>query len=1083
MSSTSGYPSTVILEANRRASEEFKSGNFTNPSLFTNKVNDGFRVNTGDIISVHSAYISELGAEGSEIEIKGIALNASKSVDITTTTHQSNTSFTSDIFRADQQLINGNLLNSLVTASHTINFRDDSINMVVSPYKNVNGEFYTTLPWNYAVLSDRTVVQDADAWTTPQPSIEPTPNGTGRFGSTFTGNTTLIPHAKTWNRTDKRKFYPGSGLGSSASATVSVRNDNSRYAIFQNKDVIHTYGLAADDVATSITDALKGIKWGEDEQGNSISISNTSYVLGDRQDRPVHGIFREICLHPYTRVRTLLSASANLGYNSPTDVASKITEDLLRTVDIKKKILINTNVSAANGSLVTKETVISTSAENQVNKLYKCAGPWSFSSNNASRYHNWDSGGASYNDRILEYIAAYETIGVKRPDLFEYGREIMPSQGYVLQSAYERDSSTKLLQTSIPWTSENLKNLSDLITMEQRYPELLDSDNLNGEDFPDLRGSSTSNFSIDDNLWFLHLNMSASNCSTLGYDLGDTRASYWSGSFAGQANQGTLQPSASMSTAPIFLSFNPETREKDENQVSGFNFDSAVYGFAVKHTTPDFEDFISVKVFGVYKTTDTSRFWQSPDPVQLDNIPKLTRIGWDYHFTAYGCPCIILYNGMNGEKGTGYERQGLALGSQTEEVPSTKLEFITLGDKIPEIYLGSPNITLSFSEDVDRFEWRNFHTSEVIGNLYNAGYKAENLQTAKNASAEVVFTNPDATPIPANPNADTRVYKINKQLLKNNWTPLMSSYVNENEGNFLTRYDAAASPPNASYTARQSFPFLNEALPSNSIYDSNCGLFVLDWGVDEKSWNNSLWGIMGFQYQQTEGVAGNQTRVINSNNWSEMLENTTNADITNTDFDQLTRNMFGVATYNLHPPVQQMPYFSPELTGNASHRYYPTISIPQDTGQPLRALNIPTRTLRPYYTIRSNIINGKSSYFGGSGTGVALPVVAVVDKVSNSGDFFNIDNNDLTFTATQAYTLSDITTSICDPDGSYSKLSENSAVLYKIQRQVKADTNVVENILQGYEKKKRELLAFEAQVNAPTPTKADIKSVILQMLE
>ena len=129
MSSTSGYPSTVILEANRRASEEFKSGNFTNPSLFTNKVNDGFRVNTGDIISVHSAYISELGAEGSEIEIKGIALNASKSVDITTTTHQSNTSFTSDIFRADKQLINGNLLNSLVTASHTINFRDDSINI------------------------------------------------------------------------------------------------------------------------------------------------------------------------------------------------------------------------------------------------------------------------------------------------------------------------------------------------------------------------------------------------------------------------------------------------------------------------------------------------------------------------------------------------------------------------------------------------------------------------------------------------------------------------------------------------------------------------------------------------------------------------------------------------------------------------------------------------------------------------------------------------------------------------------------------------------------------------------------------
>tara|TARA_R110000764_G_scaffold29689_1_gene69438 strand:+ start:133 stop:513 length:381 start_codon:yes stop_codon:yes gene_type:complete len=125
-----------------------------------------------------------------------------------------------------------------------------------------------------------------------------------------------------------------------------------------------------------------------------------------------------------------------------------------------------------------------------------------------------------------------------------------------------------------------------------------------------------------------------------------------------------------------------------------------------------------------------------------------------------------------------------------------------------------------------------------------------------------------------------------------------------------------------------------------------------------------------------------------------------------------------------------------------------------------------------------------SSYFGGSGTGVALPVVAVVDKVSNSGDFFNIDNNDLTFTATQPYILSDITTSICDPDGSYSKLSDNSAVLYKVQRTIQADTNVVENILKEYQNKQKELAKFELAVDGPLePSKADIKGVVLQMLD
>ena len=84
---SSGFEKTIILEANRRSSEEFKSGNLTNPALWTNKVNDGLKIKKGDVISVNSAYISELGAEGSEIEIKGVSINASKRITITETTH------------------------------------------------------------------------------------------------------------------------------------------------------------------------------------------------------------------------------------------------------------------------------------------------------------------------------------------------------------------------------------------------------------------------------------------------------------------------------------------------------------------------------------------------------------------------------------------------------------------------------------------------------------------------------------------------------------------------------------------------------------------------------------------------------------------------------------------------------------------------------------------------------------------------------------------------------------------------------------------------------------------------------------
>lgn len=88
--SNQGYTTTFILEANRLSSEQVKAGNNSNNALFTNKVSNGIRLNTGDQVSVHSAYISELGAEGSEIEIKGKVidkLNASVTVSYNNVNH------------------------------------------------------------------------------------------------------------------------------------------------------------------------------------------------------------------------------------------------------------------------------------------------------------------------------------------------------------------------------------------------------------------------------------------------------------------------------------------------------------------------------------------------------------------------------------------------------------------------------------------------------------------------------------------------------------------------------------------------------------------------------------------------------------------------------------------------------------------------------------------------------------------------------------------------------------------------------------------------------------------------------------
>jgi len=210
-----------------------------------------------------------------------------------------------------------------------------------------------------------------------------------------------------------------------------------------------------------------------------------------------------------------------------------------------------------------------------------------------------------------------------------------------------------------------------------------------------------------------------------------------------------------------------------------------------------------------------------------------------------------------------------------------------------------------------------------------------------------------------------------------------------------------------------------------------------------------------------------------------MDENTTNADITNADFDGMTRNMFNSPTFNITPVNAIRPRFQTP-SGNASHSFYPDIVITQTNGQPLRAENIPARTLRPYYTIRSNII-GQAQYLGGGDSGIPLPVVAIVPKVSQSGDYFNLASSQLQFTVTQPTMLTDITTSIHDPDGSFSALSPNSAVLYKIQKTVNADMNVVSTILKQ-EPTKKQGLEFEESLENPQPTKKDITNVVNMMV-
>jgi len=1067
--SNSGFTNTFILECNRLSSEEVKSGNNSNPAHFTNKVNDGLRLNTGDVVGVHSAYISELGAEGSDIEIKGRVLDTLNGSQILSYNTISNEGFegssaNNSSLTKKSYLYNGFPLSRRVDVNERILYRDDEVNMVMSPYKNTNGEYYITLPYRYGVEETTNIVQQILLWNTPQPIIGLDQSLTGSasktFGNASIGNLTRFPKDESWNNSDMRYYVPKpttTSIGGSGGATkngsfnVAVRHDNSRFSIYQLKNTIHTSGGYDGGI---VSECLKGIEW--DPNDTNTHMSNASYIKGLTYDGKYgNEYWNDIACREYVRVRNKVNCSVTSGYNSNSDIANKLTEDMVRTQDIE--------------SVRYNRIDYSIFAENQVCKLYNTATPYSFSEENWKTF-NTVPGFTNDTEFYYNYIEAHQTIGVKRPELYELGRALSTtSGGYDLRFDYftnlnSQYNASGLIYTSIPWSK--VQDLKNLVDAQHKYPELFDTryiNNLNAL-------SSTTPLETPGSAGFLHINTNSEHLF-LGYDLTDNNANYWTNTITEIAPD--VCPNASFCSIPFFFDINSSTTNMPEGKIAtGKTWENAVYGFAVKsYNAFSDEYYIALKSSAHYNLANYSA---SGEPI----IPLGTKIGWDYHFNAYGCPCILLWNGFSGEDGVGYQGYGLSYYVNPDDSEGI-LSLNKAVQSTPFIYLGSPDVEVGYDQDSDRFEILKLHTSERIGNLYNAGYQAEIVYEETDASGVVVFTNPDGE-VPTNDNSDSRVYKINKQLTKTNYTPCMAPYNNEVNASFYTRY---TDTNNASYIAQQIVEYPNNNFVNQSIFDSTCGNFIVDWGMNEKYWNESLWGVMGFRYNQTSGRGNTQTRVINSVSWGDTLdgmdENTTNADITNLDFfTDGTRNFFNQKTYGLTPHIPQTPRFE-SMSGNACHTFSPPISVTQTRGQPLRALEIPTRTLRPYYTIRSNII-GQGNYFGSSQSSIPLPVVAVVEKVSQSGDFFNLSQGRLQFTITQPTMLTDITTSIHDPDGSFSKVSSNSAVLYQVQRQVNADMNVVSTILQGDNKKQAQ--EFEEQLEPPQPTKKDINDVIKGMM-
>ena len=235
-----------------------------------------------------------------------------------------------------------------------------------------------------------------------------------------------------------------------------------------------------------------------------------------------------------------------------------------------------------------------------------------------------------------------------------------------------------------------------------------------------------------------------------------------------------------------------------------------------------------------------------------------------------------------------------------------------------------------------------------------------------------------------------------------------------------------------------------------------CGVYIADLGYDKEDFSRGLWGILGFTYDElfSPVTAENNRLVRVTPDRKNQSLITTNSAIVSTDTRDYIVNQFGAVYFTTQIPTSSFITFD-SATGSAplSVQIDPAISQ-ATTSIEILGSNLPRRMLRPYYTIRSDIIDD-NHYVGGEDSKSILPVVAICDKQYSGGDFVFGADNEFTFTITKKKVITSITTAITDPNQSFARVDADSAVIYKLMKSVTNEEDLISNYIKGLEKQRK----------------------------
>lgn len=1016
MNQDNSYSNTILIDCNRLHSEQAKGSNDENPALFTNKVGHGIQVKAGDTMSVYSSFISEIGAGAGAIEFKGEDFGTTREITYTNVLDLHPINACNDKPMGFERCTASNI-------TENIPVKDNEATILINYYKTANGEGHVHLPRRF--FNSDIFGYEYNVWTS-EDSV-----GHGRpFTYQFNPKNNTYPYVspvmtiQTYGVATPQKFFVEEDFHYYPATLpqytfIKKRTDGSKYKVFIAEDT--RYGMQSNGDNT-LKSGISPAEWDYHELIDKIDIK------------------------------------LDKGFSSPSSIAESITNQLQKSEEPKTLFyyqnLLETNVFSAS-NIPRPISVI------QESKTYKPFYSCNFYNNTETGWTYWaesTTNNASLKS-ALEWESSYKYIAHKRPDLWIKGKKLSKQIGnnffkYYLPSLPDIDNldfgqygfgflwditeanvgyetstnaSANIIPTTLEWTTPNLEALRDFFKEQKNHPELF----LNQTNH--YRDATTI-----DNSRFIHLNnhsasftggMTFKHSYYLGNDMIYTSTTH--------ASDGGFL--TGFCSKPLFFDFNPKY---EDTLTDGRSWESGyAYGFGkkVSHNGSEYIAFTTDKGLGwtisgektiaedYYKVNESSSGVST-------KIAKNTLAGFDCHFSAYGTCAIQISDGtvLQDFNNIG-TRKVYNLTTATHfgnGSANASTEVIKYGGYS---YLGADQPKLVFNTTTNKFEITDLHTAERIQNEADAGGVKEDGTKVVEVSAT----------------AGDKVYKLNKRLLNTNWTPDMISY----QANQMS----ASANDSTGTSVTYNLSLLNPNITPFSIMDSMSGIIIKDFGYDKKYWDNGIWGILGFTYEQfnsTLSSSNDLTTRVNETNKNQLAFAFTNADINAGDSINYTANIFGAKMYGNQIPYPELFVGNTTMDGGANpslppRRYlqvYPAISNIAESIS-LSAPNLPRKMLRPYYCIRSDITDD-SFYIGSKDSGQPLPVVAVVNKINGDGDFFFQENEGVQHTFTKDKVITNITTSIHDPDQSFSKVNNDSAVIYKITKNIPASFDIISQIQQ-----------------------------------